>query len=313
MKLDRHCRRPLRHRRPPRRMRRSDSSDERRESAAEATQRSTSTAAPSRMALAADPGNARPAVVGGQRRCSRSTSSPTTRWSASTPRPARSSPSSPPTGRSTARPSRFTLDRRHHLRRRQRRSPPTDVADNIAYVGDPKNKSPFLGTFLPVGATAKADDAAGTVTLTLAAPAPFVLNGLASLPIVCAGGHRRPQVAGAGHRRAPAPTSSPRPRPATTTPTRSATATPGARTAPRPPTKGMPATIVMKIVAERDHLGEPAALRRRSTPPRSIGPDAERLEAAGLFSTETPGAASASSGTTTPRAARPATPTSGWR
>ena len=67
-------------------------------------------------------------------------------------------------------------------------SPPTDVADNIAYVGDPKNKSPFLGTFLPVGATAKADDAAGTVTLKLAAPAPFVLNGLASLPIVCPAG-----------------------------------------------------------------------------------------------------------------------------
>ena len=64
----------------------------------------------------------------------------------------------------------------------------TVVADNIAFVGDPKNQSPFLGTFLPVGATAKADDAAGTVTLKLAAPAPFVLNGLASLPIVCPAG-----------------------------------------------------------------------------------------------------------------------------
>ena len=64
----------------------------------------------------------------------------------------------------------------------------TTVADNLAYVGDPKNKSPYLGTFVPVGATAKADDAAGTVTITLAAPAPFVLNGLASLPIVCDAG-----------------------------------------------------------------------------------------------------------------------------
>ena len=36
------------------------------------------------------------------------------------------------------------------------------VADNIAYAGTRKNKSPHLRTFLPVGATAKADDAAGT-------------------------------------------------------------------------------------------------------------------------------------------------------
>ena len=91
------------------------------------------------------------------------------------------------TGRSTAPRSRFTLadgvtcaDGSDFTA--------TSVADNIAYVADPKNKSPFLGTFLPVGATAKADDAAGTVTLTLAAPAPFVLNGLASLPMVCPGG-----------------------------------------------------------------------------------------------------------------------------
>src|SRR6186997_124397 len=49
----------------------------------------------------------------------------------------------------------------------------SDVADNIAYVGDPKNKSAYLGTFLPVGATATADDAARTVTITLEQPAPF--------------------------------------------------------------------------------------------------------------------------------------------
>ena len=109
----------------------------------------------------------------------------------------------------------------------------TTVADNIAYVGDPKNKSPFLGAFLPVGATAKADDAAGTVTITLAAPAPFVLNGLASLPMVCDVRHGGPQVAATPRPPAPARTSSPRRCRATTTRTRSATATPGARTARR--------------------------------------------------------------------------------
>src|SRR5262249_40723443 len=61
----------------------------------------------------------------------------------------------------------------------------SDVAANIAFVGDPKNKSAFLGTYLPVGAKAKADNASRTVTITLASPAPFVLNGLASLPMVC--------------------------------------------------------------------------------------------------------------------------------
>ena len=91
-------------------------------------------------------------------------------------------------GRSTAPRSTLHARRRRDLRGRQRadgrRSSPTTSPSSA----DPKNQSPFLGTFLPVGATAKADDAAGTVTLKLAAPAPFVLNGLASLPIVCPAG-----------------------------------------------------------------------------------------------------------------------------
>jgi peptide/nickel transport system substrate-binding protein len=64
----------------------------------------------------------------------------------------------------------------------------SDVVANLDYVANPENQSPFLGTYYPVGATAVADDAARSVTITLAAPAPFVLNGLADLPIVCAAG-----------------------------------------------------------------------------------------------------------------------------
>jgi peptide/nickel transport system substrate-binding protein len=60
------------------------------------------------------------------------------------------------------------------------------VVDNISYVGDPKNQSPYLGVFLPAGATAKASGS--TVTVTLAAPAPFVLEGFSDLPMVCASG-----------------------------------------------------------------------------------------------------------------------------
>lgn len=75
------------------------------------------------------------------------------------------------------------------------------VADNISYVEDPKNKSPFLGVFLPIGATAKASGQ--TVTVTLAAPAPFVLASFANLPMVCDSGLKdrailKAQTAGTG-------------------------------------------------------------------------------------------------------------------
>ncbi|HEY7010519.1 MAG TPA: ABC transporter substrate-binding protein [Jatrophihabitantaceae bacterium] len=63
-----------------------------------------------------------------------------------------------------------------------------DAAANINYVADPKNKSPWLGVFIPAGAKATGDAAVGTLRITLAGAAPFVLNGLASLPMVCAKG-----------------------------------------------------------------------------------------------------------------------------
>ncbi len=59
-----------------------------------------------------------------------------------------------------------------------------DAAANIAWVADPANESPMLGTFLPSGATASADSDTA-LTIELASPAPFVLNGLAVLPMVC--------------------------------------------------------------------------------------------------------------------------------
>jgi peptide/nickel transport system substrate-binding protein len=64
----------------------------------------------------------------------------------------------------------------------------TDIVANFDFVGNPENQSPFFGVSYPAGATAVADDDAGTITMTLAGPAPFVLNALAGLPIVCAAG-----------------------------------------------------------------------------------------------------------------------------
>ena len=97
----------------------------------------------------------------------------------------------------------------------------------------------------------------------------------------------RPELARAGHRRAPAPTSSPRPRPATSTPTRSARATPGARTARPRPTEGMPDTIVIKIV-ENETTSANLLLSGELNAAQIIGPDAERLDKPGLFAAETP-------------------------
>jgi peptide/nickel transport system substrate-binding protein len=163
---------------------------------------------------------------------------------------------------------------------------PSVAADNVAYVGDPKNKSPFLGTFLPVGAKAKADDDAGTLTLKLATPAPFVLNGLASLPMVCPSGmddrsSLKDATAGTG----PYELTEAVPNDHYTYQVRDGyTWGPnGATTAEQ----GMPATIVMKIVENEStaaNLLQTGAINAASI----IGPDAERLDKQGLFAAETP-------------------------
>lgn len=62
------------------------------------------------------------------------------------------------------------------------------AADNINYVANPKNASPWAGTLITPGAKATADAATNTVSISLPAPAPFALNGLAQLPMVCSKG-----------------------------------------------------------------------------------------------------------------------------
>ncbi|UQU67845.1 ABC transporter substrate-binding protein [Couchioplanes caeruleus] len=59
------------------------------------------------------------------------------------------------------------------------------VAANISFVGDVKNGSSRVGTFVPAGAKATADEAAGTVTVTSPAPDAFLDRNLGGLPIVC--------------------------------------------------------------------------------------------------------------------------------
>jgi peptide/nickel transport system substrate-binding protein len=163
------------------------------------------------------------------------------------------------------------------------------VADSLDFVADPNNKSPFLGIMLPAGAKAKGDDATRVVTLTLAAPAPFVLNGLAALPIVCPSG-----MSSRGSLKAAT---------AGTGPYKLTEAAPGdhytyalrdgytwgpdgATTA----TKGMPKTVVVKVV-ENEATAANLLLSGGLSAAQIAGPDAQRLEAAKLFAAETPGLA----------------------
>ncbi len=188
----------------------------------------------------------------------------------------------------------------------------TTAADNIAYVGDPKNKSPYLGAFLPVGR-----DREGRR-------------------------RRRHRHDHAGPARA---VRAQRPRPACRW-----SATPAWRTASRWPTatdgtgpyvlteavpgdhytyeirdgytwgpdgattaeKGMPDTIVMKII-ENESTAANLLVSGEINAATVIGPGRQAPRGAGPVRRRDARPAWASSGTTTTTATRPATPTCGWR
>jgi peptide/nickel transport system substrate-binding protein len=161
----------------------------------------------------------------------------------------------------------------------------SDVVANLDYVADPANQSPFLGTYYPAGATAVADDAAGTVTITLAAPAPFVLNGLADLPIVCAAGMAdRSTLAGGTSGTGPYVLTEAAPGDHYTYTIRDGYAwgPAGATT----DVEGMPGTIVVRIV-ENTSTAANLLLTGDVNAGVVVGPDADRLDSAGLFKTET--------------------------
>ncbi|HEX8867314.1 MAG TPA: ABC transporter substrate-binding protein, partial [Lentzea sp.] len=63
-----------------------------------------------------------------------------------------------------------------------------DVAANINFIADPKNKSPLVGLMVQPGTTATADEATRTITVTSGAPDAFLLTNVGMLPIVCAKG-----------------------------------------------------------------------------------------------------------------------------
>jgi peptide/nickel transport system substrate-binding protein len=64
----------------------------------------------------------------------------------------------------------------------------SDVAGNFNFIADAKNQSPLLGVYVAPGMKATADDAAGTVTLTLPQPDPFLLYNTSLVYVVCGKG-----------------------------------------------------------------------------------------------------------------------------
>ncbi|MEU7898046.1 ABC transporter substrate-binding protein [Nonomuraea sp. NPDC049152] len=65
---------------------------------------------------------------------------------------------------------------------------PSVVAENFTHISDPATKSPIYGVLVPAGMTAKADDAAGTVTLAMPQPFSFIVESAANVYIVCGKG-----------------------------------------------------------------------------------------------------------------------------
>ncbi|SDU58032.1 ABC transporter substrate-binding protein [Jiangella alkaliphila] len=70
----------------------------------------------------------------------------------------------------------------------------SDVAANFQFVVDDANVSPVRGVLVPAAMTATADDAARTVTITVPAPDPFLLQSTGDLFIACRAGLDDPSL-----------------------------------------------------------------------------------------------------------------------
>lgn len=64
----------------------------------------------------------------------------------------------------------------------------SDVAENVNHIADPATKSPVYGVLVPAGMKATADDAAGTVTLSMPQPFSFIVESTRLIFIVCGKG-----------------------------------------------------------------------------------------------------------------------------
>lgn len=158
------------------------------------------------------------------------------------------------------------------------------AADNLNYLSDPENASPYLGSFLPVGITAVADG--DTLTLTLATPAPFLLLGLANVPMVCdTSVSDRSGLAAGSDGTGPYVLEEAVPNDHYSYSLRE-----GYDWGPNGATtdeQGMPAVVVARIVTN-ETTATNLLLSGELNAAQILGPDAARLQAADLFTQQTP-------------------------
>lgn len=154
------------------------------------------------------------------------------------------------------------------------------AADNLNWISDPANQSAFLGAFLPVGVTTVADG--DTITLTLSAPAPFLLLGLSGLPMVCEAGLKdRSLLAAASNGTGPYELTEAVPNDHYTFTLRKEYAWgPNGATVDEP---GIPAKVNVRIVADGTTTTN-LLLSGEVNAAQVAGPDADRALAADLFS-----------------------------
>jgi peptide/nickel transport system substrate-binding protein len=156
-----------------------------------------------------------------------------------------------------------------------------DVAANINFVGDPKNASTRAGVFVPAGAKATADDAAGTVSVTSATPDAFLTRNLGGLQIVCHRGMKnrgllKQSADGTGMYTLTEAVSGDH---YTLTRRKDYAWGPGAWTTGQ---HGLPDRVVLKIVSSETTAAN-LLLSRQVNAVTLVGPDVKRLRAAKMF------------------------------
>jgi len=158
------------------------------------------------------------------------------------------------------------------------------AADNITWIEDPANQSPFLGAFLPAGMTATAEG--DTLTLALAAPAPFLFQSLSNLGMVCdAGLADRSTLAAGTNGTGPYVLTEAVPNDHYTYELNEDYAWgPGGLTAEK---EGLPSSVTARIIGNETTAAN-LLLSGEINAVQVVGPDAERLDAAKLFTQETP-------------------------
>lgn len=160
----------------------------------------------------------------------------------------------------------------------------SDVAGTVNFIADPDNKSQLHGLFVPADLKATADDAAGTVTMKVETPDPFLLRRLSSVFIVCGQGLKDPEGLkqgkhGTGLYRI---TESVADDHYTLTRRPEYAWGPGGVTAKEP---GLPEKVVLKVV-KNETTAANLLLSNQLNAASVVGPDRARLDQRGLFKTE---------------------------